>query len=107
MERRWCERIPISAEAYVYQDGRYISVELRNVSLEGALVSVADGGGLKEGETRVELILEDGDKVSIPAEVTHQGDNKMGLAFRYQDQKDFKRIRDLWAGYSPGEMASE
>lgn len=106
MERRWCERIPISAEAYVYQDGRYVPVKLRNVSLEGALVSVS-GDGLKAGEGRVELVLEDGGKVCIPAEVTHHGETEMGLAFHYQDQNDFKRIRDLWAKDTPGEMASE
>lgn len=96
MERRWCERIPVNAEAYVHYEGQYIPVELRNVSLEGAWVAL--GGAAAEHPERgeVELVLEQGGELKIPAEVTHREPTGFGLAFHYEGHNDFRKIRDLW-----------
>lgn len=105
MERRWCERIAISAQAYVFLAGRYIPVELRNVSLEGALVRLTSGVFEPE-EWRIELVIEESGKVCIPAEVTHYDEQSLGLAFHYQDQSDFRAIRDLWARHAPQDASA-
>ncbi len=97
MERRWCERIPVNAEAYVCYHGHYIPVELRNVSLEGAWVALgAQSRDEQPGEGPVELVLERGGELKIPAEVTHREPSGLGLAFHYEGHNDFRKIRDLW-----------
>lgn len=96
MERRWCERRPVDAEATLHFSGKDTKAKLVNVSLEGAFVEI---GSELIDEDRCQIEFRMGDictPCNVPAKVTHFDDHGLGLVFQFQSEDDFRKIRDVW-----------
>ena len=108
MEKRWSRRVPVQwGTRVVTLDGRLITGQARNVSLEGMFMEV-DRNGLEHNDLvrlRFGLPIGPGEvrTYEVPAGVVHKAPDGVGLFFAEFDQDLFRRLRDML--YPPGRGA--
>jgi PilZ domain-containing protein len=95
-QRRRFSRIRFESGARLCCGGRSDDCEVRDLSLKGALVSVAQGQLPPVGEPcTLELALDNAATIRIEGEIAHAGDGRVGLVCREIDLDSITHLRRL------------